>query len=232
MADICLAVIDGTGPYNDATYNKLMHFSFCSQIARQIGAAARYERGPSIEGYRVHERGERAAKFLQDGYRGGARSLMLAGYSRGGSAAIVGAEILEKQGRAVDALFLFDPVARHASEGGEVVPANVALLFIARRRLDPALVAKYDHTIGPLRHALFHNPIRVFFGETAVSHAPSVEATIESFRGSHGAVGGVGWKHVREDADCQKDVAKFMNSAFEATKLPVRLVSHPPSAVP
>jgi hypothetical protein len=162
MADICLAVIDGTGPYNDATYNKLMHFSFCSQIARQIGAAARYERGPSIEGYRVHERGERAAKFLQDGYRGGARSLMLAGYSRGGSAAIVGAEILEKQGRAVDALFLFDPVARHASEGGEVVPANVALLFIARRRLDPALVAKYDHTIGPLRHALFHNPMRVF----------------------------------------------------------------------
>src|SRR6266404_2319493 len=214
MDDICVAVIDGTGPYNDATYNKLMQYSFCNQIARQIGAAAQYERGPSAEGYRVHERGERAATFLQDGRHRGARRLMLAGYSRGGSAAIMSAEILQKQGIGVDALFLFDPVARHASEGGVVVPANVALLYIARRRLDPALVAKYDHTIGPLWHAILHNPMRVFFGETAVTEAASVKATISTFPGSHGAIGGVGWKHVSEDTDCQKDVAAFMNSAF------------------
>src|SRR4051794_31599940 len=125
MSDIRLAVIDGTGPYNDAEYNFLMHYSFCNQIAHQLGAAARYERGPSTEGYRVHERGERAAKFLENGRRKG-RRLMLAGYSRGGSAAIMGAEILQKQGIRVDAMFLFDPVARHASKGGTVVPGNVA----------------------------------------------------------------------------------------------------------
>jgi hypothetical protein len=79
MGDICVAVIDGTGPYNDVTYSKLMQHSFCSQTARQIGAAARYERGPSDEGYRIHERGERAAKFLEDGRRKGTRRLMLAG---------------------------------------------------------------------------------------------------------------------------------------------------------
>ncbi len=71
-------------------------------------------------------------------------------------------------------MFLFDPVARHASEGGEVVPANVALLYIARRDLDSKLVAKYDHTIGPLWHTVLHNPMRVFFGETAIGHATSV----------------------------------------------------------
>jgi hypothetical protein len=99
VGDICLAVIDGTRPYDDASYNKLMQYSFCNQIARQVGADARYERGPSTEGYRVHERGECAAKFLLDGRRRGARRLMLAGYSRGGSAAIMGAEILKKSMR-------------------------------------------------------------------------------------------------------------------------------------
>jgi hypothetical protein len=232
MSDICLAVIDGTGPYNDAEYNFLMHYSFCNQIAHQLGAAARYERGPSTEGYRVHERGERAAKFLRNGRRKGARRLMLAGYSRGGSAAIMGAEILQKQGIGVDAMFLFDPVARHASKGGEVVPRNVALLYVVRRRLDPVLMAKYDHTIGPLWHRMFHNPMRVFFGETAISHAASVKTKISAFPGSHGAIGGVGWKHVKEDSDCQRHVAAFMNSAFAATKVRVHLTSHPPSSVP
>ena len=144
----------------------------------------------------------------------------------------MGAEILQKQGIGVDALFLFDPVARHASEGGEVVPANVALLFVARRQLDPRLVAKYDHTIGPMWHTMFHNPMRVFFGETAISSAPAVKANSCAFPGSHGAIGGVGWKHVTEDANCQRNVAAFMNSAFAETKVAVRLVSYPPSGEP
>jgi hypothetical protein len=231
MSDICLAVIDGTGPYNDAEYNSLMRYSFCHQIAQQLGASARYERGPSSEGYRVHERGERAAKFLQDGRRKGARRLMLAGYSRGGSAAIMGAEILQQQGIGLDAMFLFDPVARHASRGGEVVPKNVAFLYVVRRRLDPVLVAKYDHTIGPLWHTMFHNPMRVFFGETAVGHAASVKTRTWAVPGSHGAIGGVGWKHVKEDTDCQRNVAAIMNTAFAVTKVGVKLTPYPPSGV-
>jgi pimeloyl-ACP methyl ester carboxylesterase len=234
MGDICVAVIDGTGDYNDASYNASMRYSFCNQIAGQLGDAARYERGPSTEGDRVHERGERAAEFLEDGHRRGAHRLILAGYSRGGSAAIMAAEILKKQGKgiAVDAMFLFDPVARHASKGGTVVPANVSLLYIARRRLDPTMVAKYDHTIGPLGHSIFHNPIRVFFGETATRHAASVRAVVSDFLGSHGAIGGVGWKHVTEDTECQKQVAAFMNRAFAKTSVPVRLTAYPPSTEP
>ena len=52
---------------------------------------------------------------------------VLAGYSRGGSAAMMAAQILNKQGLRVDAMLLFDPVARHASESREIVPGNVAL---------------------------------------------------------------------------------------------------------
>jgi hypothetical protein len=232
MRDICLAVIDGTGPWNDGEYNALMRHSFCHQIAQQLGASARYERGPSNEGYRVHERGERAAQFLQDGRGKGARRLMLAGYSRGGSAAIMSAEILQKQGIDVEAMFLFDPVARHASQGGEVVPKNVASLYIVRRRLDPELVAKYDHTIGWPGHRMFHNPMRVFFGETATKHAASVKTRSWAVPGSHGAIGGVGWKHVKEDIDCQRHVAAIMNTAFKVTKVGVHLRSFPPSSVP
>ena len=47
---------------------------------------------------------------------------MLAGYSRGGSAAILAAEQLDKEKVNVDALFLFDAVARHRFSGGEVIP--------------------------------------------------------------------------------------------------------------
>jgi len=70
---------------------------------------------------------KRVAKFLQDGRRRGARRPVLAGYSRGGSAAMMAAQILNKLGLRVDAMLLFDPVARHASEGREIVPGNVAL---------------------------------------------------------------------------------------------------------
>ena len=96
MGNFCIAVVDGTGPYNDATYTQLMQHSFCSQIARQIGASAVCER--VLTRVPHNERGERAADFLQDGRRKGARRLMLAGYSRGGSAAIMAAEILGQRG--------------------------------------------------------------------------------------------------------------------------------------
>jgi len=141
------AIIDGTGEYSDAKYDYDMAKSFCKQIHAQLpDSECHYERGPSGEGYRVEERGQRAADFLKTA--GEKEKRYLAGYSRGGSAAIMAAEMLEKDKIDVDAMFLFDPVARHLSHGGEVVPKNVKQLNVAYRRLDPALVNKYDYTIG------------------------------------------------------------------------------------
>jgi hypothetical protein len=37
-----------------------------------------------------------------------------------------------------------------------------------------------------------------------------------NFIGSHGALGGVGWKDVAHDADCQFKVADWMNAAFHS----------------
>ena len=74
--------------------------------------------------------------------------------------------------------------------------------------------------------------MRVFFGTTAIRYAGSVKQWTSDFRGSHGAIGGVGWKHVIEDAGCQIQVAKFMNAAFVEAKVPVRLIAFPPTSVP
>ena len=232
MSDIKLAIIDGTGPFSNAKYALEMRNSFCSQMHRQLFAASRYERGPSDDGYRMNERGERAAQYLLNAGNGDAGRIMIAGYSRGGSAAIMTAEVLKRQNVKVDALFLFDPVARHLSRGGVVVPDNVNAVFIARRKLDPSMVAKYDHTIGPVWHLVAHNPMRVFFGTTASKYAGSGECKQSYLLGSHGAMGGVGWKHVSEDSNCQIQVAGFMNAAFKNLGLPIQLTSSPPANVP
>jgi hypothetical protein len=229
MVDSHIAIVDGTGAWDDAEYAAAMKTSFCSQIRDQVGGSGDYQRGPSDDGYRMLERGRRAADFLTA--RKGGGSLMLAGYSRGGSAVIMAAEALALRGISVSAMFLFDPVARHASTGGEVIPANVERVWIARRRLDRDLVEKYDHTIGPLK-LIAHNPMRVFFGTTGDRYLGSGPLVAESFRGSHGAVGGVGWQHVTEDAACQTAVASFMNLAFSSVGLPVSLQAYAPSTVP
>ncbi|WP_213982448.1 hypothetical protein [Sphingomonas sp. dw_22] len=228
MDDYHIAIVDGTGAWDDADYAAAMKHSFCSQVRDQVGGSGDYQRGPSDDGYRMLERGHRAADFLA--MRGG-RNLMLAGYSRGGSAVILAAEALTRRNIRVAAMFLFDPVARHMSKGGEIIPANVERVWIARRRLDRDLVEKYDHTIGPLK-LIAHNPMRVFFGTTGDRYLGSGPLVVESFRGSHGAVGGVGWTHVTEDAACQTAVATFMTNAFASVRLPVALQAYPPSSMP
>ena len=74
--------------------------------------------------------------------------LMLAGYSRGGSAAIMACEMLERDGVSVDSLFLFDAVARDEFPGGKVIPANVSFSRHARRSLAADFVAKYEGALA------------------------------------------------------------------------------------
>ena len=208
-----IAIIDGTGEYSDIEYARSMDQGFCKQMSEGL-SPAQYERGPSGEGYRIRERSVRAADFLtaQAGTR-----LMLAGYSRGGSAAVIAAQILESRGLNVDWLFLFDPVARHFSGDTSTIPGNVANAWIARRRIGAPEMDKYDYSI--LGNAAGHNPVRNWFGTTATTEIIGVDVTSETFLGSHGAMGGVGWTHVKEDSQCQRNVASFMKRGFDAAKL-------------
>lgn len=223
MQDFALAVIDGTGDWSDKKYAESMGSSFCCQIGRILAPAARYERGPSGEGYRIRERSARAVEFLIQ-HKG--RRLMLAGYSRGGSAAVIAATMLQSEGLDVAHLFLFDPVARHLSGDSSTIPGNVKNAWVARRKVGAPEMDKYDYSI--LGDLAGHNPVRNWFGTTATKVEGKVTLESREFLGSHGALGGVGWHHVAEDAACQDEVAKFMNDALTAAELPCKLVPVPP----
>jgi pimeloyl-ACP methyl ester carboxylesterase len=221
-----MAIIDGTGQWSDSKYSESMDQSFCSQLGRGLTPQAKYERGPSGEGYRIRERSARAVEYLEQ-QRG--KRLMLAGYSRGGSAAVIAASLLEVSGLTVEHLFLFDPVARHLSGDSETIPANVKNAWVVRRRIGAPEMNSYDYTL--LGDPAGHNPVRNWFGTTATKAAPGVNLSAAEFLGSHGALGGVGWTHVKEDPQCQSDVAKFMNAALSEAGLQFQLIPRQPNSV-
>jgi hypothetical protein len=263
-----IAIVDGTGEFSDESYAKSMANSFCTQIGQQFGGPngpmSDYQRGPTGEGARTGQKGRRAAEILKKVYGLDRNAhLFVAGYSRGGSAAIIAAETLQKDGINVRALFLFDPVARHMCSGGEVIPANVDRAYVAYRSLDADIVARYEATISTggspmpdkigkfsiwnaatlfnpvgaaIEYATNGNPIRPSFGKTATQMAGpryrqdgKARMVVKTFRGSHGALGGVGWKMVKEDLACQEAVAGFMNDAMDAEGLKgVKLTSITP----
>src|SRR6185312_8320235 len=91
-----IAIVDGTGEFSDESYAKSMANSFCTQIAQQLGgpnsAMCNYQRGPTGEGARTGQKGREAAAILKKVYALDRNAqLFLAGYSRGGSAAIIAA---------------------------------------------------------------------------------------------------------------------------------------------
>jgi hypothetical protein len=87
---------------------------------------------------------------------------------------------------------------------------------------------KYDYKlIGDLAG---HNPVRNWFGTTATSFENNTTRRDEKpFLGSHGALGGVGWKGVLEDGPCQSAVANFFNRALIGEGLTSGLKSYPPT---
>ncbi len=140
------------------------------------------------------------------------------------------AEILSAREIHVDGRFLFDPVALHIYRGGEVIPANVDKSWVAVRSLDSQLVAKYESNNIPLISQLTTNPMRPSFGSTGTKYLGS-HCEFKICRGSHGALGGVSWKHVTEDAACQIEVARWMNDALHLMGLKIHLRSFPPVCV-
>lgn len=234
-----IAIVDGTGPFRNDKYREALTNSFCMQIYRAPGNLRHYERGPSTDGVRMIGRAGRMVDFIKRNHAGDPEGrFILAGYSRGASAAIMAAERLEQIGITIAAMFLFDPVARHMNSGGETIPKNVEQAFVAYRSLDPRLLQDFESSLvkytrvlaeSPVVNAMspttallargtdylmsdWIHPMRPGFGQTALRCADpqKTKYVCEIFEGSHGAIGGVGWANVSLDAKCQVSVAKWM----------------------
>jgi hypothetical protein len=229
MNDIRLALVNGTGPPGPA-YDAIMKTSFCYQLGQTLGAKGFYQRGPKLFGHEVRDEAHAVYRWLKSAYEADpSLRLMLAGYSRGGSAAMMACEMLESDGILVDSLFLFDAVARHNYPGGSVIPANVSFSRHARRSLAADFVEKYEGHIGLIGG--FQNPIRPLFGNVGLTwrgdgdHRPA-----ETFFGSHGALGGVGWRFVVEDSECERAVAAWMSENLRRRGVEVTLEAFAPKA--
>jgi hypothetical protein len=251
-----IAVVDGTGRWWNSDYEKDMANSFCSKICRSFRGRKEYKRGPSDEGYYFNDKAAHAALYLTRARAEGASRLFLAGYSRGAAIVLEAAEMLGMRGIQVDGLFLFDPVVRRPSRSSvcvKSIPVNVRFSRTASRSLDPEIVDRYEGALpvkpynllplatkqnamvlekipivnkGPWRG----NPIRPEFGKFLVSPCGVGNHQTKKFKGSHGAVGGVGWKDVKEDSDCQTAVAEWMNVAFDSLSLHLAIVPTAPTS--
>jgi hypothetical protein len=200
-------------------------------LGQQLGPTSFYQRGPHTFGNDLRDEAQAAYRWLKAAHEDDPElRLMLAGYSRGGSAAIMVCEWLQQDGIEVDSLFLFDAVARHKFPGGAVIPANVRFSRHARRHLSEEFIAKYEGTLRQISLlGGLQNPARPNFGNVGLlwrgtgDHAPA-----EAFLGSHGAIGGVGWGFVLEDSDCERQVATWMNEHLLSRGVEASLDAAPP----
>jgi hypothetical protein len=234
-----IALVDGTGRWWDKDYEQDMAQSFCSQIAKSFRGNPNYRRGPSDDGYRFAEKAVQAVQLLHIARGLGATRLFLAGYSRGAAIALDAAVLLSFRNIQIDGLFLFDPVVRAPTPSSvdvKSIPQNVRFSRTASRSLDPAIVKKYEGVlpIKPYNLAsipmLRGNPIRPEFGTLVVNPCGLGDHQTKTFKGSHGALGGVGWADVEEDDACQQAVAAWMNSAFSSLSLHMQIKGPPLTA--
>ena len=207
-----IVAIDCTGPDAPGEYAKEMGGSFCSQIGRTANAT--YFRGPTLTGSETSAIANLAVDAVMAARRQAwAGEVMLAGYSRGGCAAIIATRRLRDRGVGVHALFLFDAVDMQASDLhlSQIIPDNVRMVAHARSARNLAFWLR--------------NPVksRFYFYNTGRYLAGSGSIETKSFVGSHGAVGGVPWPDITEDAGCALAVAEWMNAQFKKRGLAVTL---------
>ncbi|HOB92466.1 MAG TPA: hypothetical protein PK306_12715 [Aquabacterium sp.] len=155
-----LYIVDGTGPLFDADYAVEMAGSHCNVLHHLNRPDAFYFRGPSLLSALKNTGGiadkvmlkllevEFPAALLAPGQRQPPRSpIFLAGHSRGGAAVVLVAQMLDRIGVPVEAMFLFDAVDRTMSLASvETVPKNVRRCFHALRNEGAEVVMAHETT--------------------------------------------------------------------------------------
>lgn len=246
-----MAIIDGTGPGDNLDYDLTLINSFCSQLSKKFGGSGFYQRGPKWHGKDTVTYGENAAQILCNAQMSQDARLFLAGYSRGGSSALVAAEALNKKNIPVSGIILFDPVAKHGGDAVVKMPANVESSLILTRDENPEFVKKYARTIKDLpalalklRPELnlvsylpglesIDNPIRPGWGIKFenLTNICSPNHQYYQILGSHGALGGSGWTdkngevYVEEDVAAQQKALNYTNSILRQWGLADKTIS-------
>jgi thioesterase domain-containing protein len=170
-----LYIVDGTGPAGESEYRAAMCNSHCSYLQRRFWPFSRYIRGPAVAGGTDLGRNTMTAiemaalanplvaltsqllgineattnqksKVLQAiASEPTNAKIYLCGYSRGGATVVSIAAELNRQGREVEALFLFDPVDSDASLGNTgLIPPNVKQPFMAFRNMEHVRALERD----------------------------------------------------------------------------------------
>ena len=199
-----IVAVDGTGVSDDGKYSAEMAGSFCTQLA----SGATYHRGPSLAGRETHSLALWAAQAVLA--QGG--KAQLAGYSRGGCAAIIACRLLAAKGVRVDSLFLFDAVDMQMSEAHlNRTIQNVDFVAHARSARDASF--------------WLHNPVksRFYFYNTGVAVAAGGQYVEKAFTGTHAALGGTPWVDIDNDDTCAASVASWMNGQLSARGVSTQL---------
>lgn len=195
------------------SYDEEMRGSFCKQI--KSVADAIYFRGPTLYGSETSSIADNAVSEVVAGLREDpSEEVILAGYSRGGCAAIIAARRLAHRGIDVDAMFLFDAVDMQGSEMdlSRTITPNVQFVAHARSARNAAFWAR--------------NPVksRFYFYNTGLSlDGGGGDYTSKSFVGSHAALGGLPWVDIKEDPACALAVAGWMSGHLQAHGVAVNL---------
>lgn len=183
--------VDGTGIEDNNAYERIYDNSFCHRIWKAWTGPKEYIRGPWTAGWSTAKRAEDLANWVVS-HRSGVKGVILAGHSRGGSAAIRACSLLQDQGIGVDYLFLFDAVNMQTLLDTHFIPANVKYVYHALR--------------GP------HTRSRPFWGNCG-RFLRSSETVYHAryFYATHSGVGGVPWQvYFREVEGVERPDGEFI----------------------
>lgn len=147
-----LLIVNGTGPFSDAAYDRDFMKSFPCAYRDELGSRARYWRGPSGDGLAVSRIGDAAVAHAQS--LSDSEPIHMCGRSRGGAAVVVAARRMARifpngpgprRNPRITAMFLFDAVDREICIRADQVPQDVQRVYHARR--DPRFALKYDDAL-------------------------------------------------------------------------------------
>ncbi|MBG6147824.1 hypothetical protein IWQ51_005979 [Labrenzia sp. EL_142] len=144
---VFVVLIDGTGPYDDQQYARDFENSFLHQIHKKLGATKSvYFSGPGTLGMTTRSRANKGYDSLVARRAQNRKCrLFIAGYSRGGAAAMELAKIcaygkMDGDGQQsvhevvpIEALFLLDPVSKDVFCPGGGIPNNVRTSYVMYR---------------------------------------------------------------------------------------------------
>ena len=173
------AGVDGTSDENDEQYKVTFEKSFVNQLQHQFEKSF-YHRGPYTWGMDTAAYARKAFDFVVAHYQPG-DCVFLAGYSRGGAAAIEIAYWLKYEKKIpVECLILFDPVDRSTTLGRWGF-RNTPIVDTVRKAL------YFQRNKWTTRS-------RISFGNCGYTKEnDGMEYFYQQFHATHGGVGGVPW---------------------------------------